>query len=37
MAGHVHHVIDPAEQPQRAVGVIFGAVPGEVVALGGEP
>ena len=27
--GHVHHVIDPAQQPQRAVGVVLGAVTGE--------
>ena len=37
VAGHVHHVVDPAQQPQRAVGVVLRAVPGEVVALGGEP
>ena len=37
VAADVHHVVDPAEQPQRAVGVVLRAVTGEVVALGGEP
>src|SRR5699024_6603829 len=30
--GDVHHVIHPAEQPQVAVLVVLGAVPGEVGA-----
>ena len=35
VAGHVHHVVDPAEQPDVAVVVLLGAVAGEVV-LGPE-
>jgi SAM-dependent MidA family methyltransferase len=33
VARHVHHVVDPAEQPQVAVVVELGAVAGEVAAL----
>ena len=36
MPGHVHHVVDPAEQPDVAVRVVLGAVTGEVEALVGE-
>src|SRR5699024_7666284 len=36
VAGAVHDVVDPAEDPQVAVGVPRGAVAGEVVALLGE-
>ena len=36
VAGHVHHVVDPAEQPDVAVVVDLGAVAGEVAALLGE-
>src|SRR5699024_11116586 len=36
VAGDVHDVVDPAEDPQVAVGVPLGAVAGEVVALLGE-
>ena len=31
--GHVHDVVDAAEQPDVAVVVLLGAVAGEVVAL----
>lgn len=37
MPGHVHHVVDAAQQPDRAVQVIARAVTGEVPALLGEP
>ena len=37
VAGDVHDVVDPAEQPQVAVVVLLRAVAGEVVALLGEP
>ena len=33
VARHVHHVVDPAEQPEVAVVVDLGAVAGEVAAL----
>ena len=33
VAGHVHHVVDAAEQPEVAVVVELGAVAGEVAAV----
>ena len=36
VAGDVHDVVDAAEQPQVAVGVVLGAVTGEVEAQVGE-
>src|SRR3712207_7448777 len=37
VARHVHHVVDPAEEPHVAVVVDAGAVAGEVAALVGGP
>ena len=37
MAGDVHHVVDPSEEPQVAVLVDLGPVAGEVAALVGTP
>ncbi len=34
--GHVHHIVDAAQHPDRAVGIEPGAVAGEVEALIGE-
>ena len=34
---HVHHVVDAAQHPDRAVRVVARAVAGEVPALLGEP
>ena len=34
--GHIHHVVDATQHPDRPVGIETGAIPGEVKAFVGE-